>query len=263
MIRRPPRSTLFPYTTLFRSDSAWRQAPSSRTSSARYNDVVVNIYDLGARARPLGGEGQQVALERLPGRRADSVAIATHRCHESTHQALVSSAVAANPARHTRRFTLARAVIVNIDLAPAFVRQQRGARPVDPHRSPFHMRRTLHREAHREAAAKPHHDDLMVDHVVVAAVDASAVRSGLERAHHTLRRSVERHRGEGEAPGILAEPIEVDARRELWAGVGDRATVGAPVRDLGAHRVAGEVRERAERRQAVAPTEEPDKQIEG
>src|SRR3989441_5775205 len=61
MIRRPPRSTLFPYTTLFRSDSAWRQAPSSRTSSARYSDVVVHIYDLGARARPLGGEGQQVA----------------------------------------------------------------------------------------------------------------------------------------------------------------------------------------------------------
>src|SRR3712207_7213777 len=24
MIRRPPRSTLFPYTTLFRSDGAWR-----------------------------------------------------------------------------------------------------------------------------------------------------------------------------------------------------------------------------------------------
>src|SRR5437588_3836268 len=26
MIRRPPRSTLFPYTTLFRSDSFWRGA---------------------------------------------------------------------------------------------------------------------------------------------------------------------------------------------------------------------------------------------
>src|SRR2546422_2418330 len=31
MIRRPPRSTLFPYTTLFRS-SSWRR-PSTRTSS--------------------------------------------------------------------------------------------------------------------------------------------------------------------------------------------------------------------------------------
>src|SRR5437868_10804043 len=39
MIRRPPRSTLFPYTTLFRSgsrcwdSSAWRDASSVRTAS--------------------------------------------------------------------------------------------------------------------------------------------------------------------------------------------------------------------------------------
>src|SRR2546427_12297965 len=32
MIRRPPRSTLFPYTTLFRSRRAGRPAPRSRTS---------------------------------------------------------------------------------------------------------------------------------------------------------------------------------------------------------------------------------------
>src|SRR5688572_32288146 len=30
MIRRPPRSTLFPYTTLFRSSSAWRFLPRRR-----------------------------------------------------------------------------------------------------------------------------------------------------------------------------------------------------------------------------------------
>src|SRR5436309_7693273 len=29
MIRRPPRSTLFPYTTLFRSKNRWRPAPAS------------------------------------------------------------------------------------------------------------------------------------------------------------------------------------------------------------------------------------------
>src|SRR3712207_7241438 len=34
MIRRPPRSTLFPYTTLFRSRPARRRAASPRTSSA-------------------------------------------------------------------------------------------------------------------------------------------------------------------------------------------------------------------------------------
>src|SRR3712207_8584504 len=35
MIRRPPRSTLFPYTTLFRSSSAHRNRPSSAAKPAR------------------------------------------------------------------------------------------------------------------------------------------------------------------------------------------------------------------------------------
>src|SRR3712207_8052790 len=33
MIRRPPRSTLFPYTTLFRSLNSWDQAPPSWPAS--------------------------------------------------------------------------------------------------------------------------------------------------------------------------------------------------------------------------------------
>src|SRR2546430_13739722 len=35
MIRRPPRSTLFPYTTLFRSGSAPRRQPESRNDNLR------------------------------------------------------------------------------------------------------------------------------------------------------------------------------------------------------------------------------------
>src|SRR2546426_12043268 len=30
MIRRPPRSTLFPYTTLFRSSAIWKSQPNSQ-----------------------------------------------------------------------------------------------------------------------------------------------------------------------------------------------------------------------------------------
>src|SRR5258705_2003176 len=44
MIRRPPRSTLFPYTTLFRSGFAWmtpyRALPATRSSEARMRAVV-------------------------------------------------------------------------------------------------------------------------------------------------------------------------------------------------------------------------------
>src|SRR6478736_3554205 len=35
MIRRPPRSTLFPYTTLFRSTRRWRASPRSKMRAGR------------------------------------------------------------------------------------------------------------------------------------------------------------------------------------------------------------------------------------
>src|SRR5258708_9147859 len=47
MIRRPPRSTLFPYTTLFRSTSSCqiilREAPSSNAFRIPCNECVIGI----------------------------------------------------------------------------------------------------------------------------------------------------------------------------------------------------------------------------
>src|SRR6202167_4774162 len=40
MIRRPPRSTLFPYTTLFRSDSGRHLAPISRSALFRTRSAI-------------------------------------------------------------------------------------------------------------------------------------------------------------------------------------------------------------------------------
>src|SRR5258708_12772187 len=40
MIRRPPRSTLFPYTTLFRSENPWPQRPLAREAHEA-NPVIV------------------------------------------------------------------------------------------------------------------------------------------------------------------------------------------------------------------------------
>src|SRR5260221_8703054 len=50
MIRRPPRSTLFPYTTLFRScsDSNLPSAMHSSASWASYIDCVANMQSLVA-----------------------------------------------------------------------------------------------------------------------------------------------------------------------------------------------------------------------
>src|SRR5256885_8503377 len=56
MIRRPPRSTLFPYTTLFRSvrELQHHRAPNDGTLSLEYRcEVLVFIID--AKIRPPGG----------------------------------------------------------------------------------------------------------------------------------------------------------------------------------------------------------------
>src|SRR2546430_17739494 len=43
MIRRPPRSTLFPYTTLFRSPWCWRAAGLACMNLGRYADALLRL----------------------------------------------------------------------------------------------------------------------------------------------------------------------------------------------------------------------------
>src|SRR3712207_7110446 len=64
MIRRPPRSTLFPYTTLFRSGPAKRRRPRSRASSSG-----ASTSGNGSITRPCEGQapperGASLALRR-------------------------------------------------------------------------------------------------------------------------------------------------------------------------------------------------------
>src|SRR3712207_7089146 len=56
MIRRPPRSTLFPYTTLFRSSSRRSAAPCAPTARER-------SFPLGLAGRPRNGHGEGMATE--------------------------------------------------------------------------------------------------------------------------------------------------------------------------------------------------------
>src|SRR2546427_6414777 len=53
MIRRPPRSTLFPYTTLFRSQSRPRHRSHGPRSERRVAETL-----LGGRHQPAAGEGE-------------------------------------------------------------------------------------------------------------------------------------------------------------------------------------------------------------
>src|SRR5438445_12992714 len=57
MIRRPPRSTLFPYTTLFRSGSRWSLLPAAAAGRAR-------LGHLGGQRDVAVAEGIQHSLDR-------------------------------------------------------------------------------------------------------------------------------------------------------------------------------------------------------
>src|SRR5688572_32104007 len=65
MIRRPPRSTLFPYTTLFRSSSAimlWVRSPDRRRSRTKFGPT-------GCGDAPEGGVVSRSRWSRGPGGR--------------------------------------------------------------------------------------------------------------------------------------------------------------------------------------------------
>src|ERR1035438_7645990 len=71
MIRRPPRSTLFPYTTLFRSDVAfWRAPDRSIHVAARWLDLCPSgvVADIASRLRSsAGADGEDAGTPSLGG----------------------------------------------------------------------------------------------------------------------------------------------------------------------------------------------------
>src|SRR5260370_15966867 len=50
MIRRPPRSTLFPYTTLFRSGGRWRPGPHGHQAGPRHGRACGGLHHLRVRS---------------------------------------------------------------------------------------------------------------------------------------------------------------------------------------------------------------------
>src|SRR2546429_6261512 len=64
MIRRPPRSTLFPYTTLFRSDRGLVEGLRARVPSVEVIEADARVWDYGALARPR--DGRVLVVGNLP-----------------------------------------------------------------------------------------------------------------------------------------------------------------------------------------------------
>src|SRR2546430_3999549 len=56
MIRRPPRSTLFPYTTLFRSDRGLDRSPARTLVAIESDQIGGGAVDANINRHPLGRE---------------------------------------------------------------------------------------------------------------------------------------------------------------------------------------------------------------
>src|SRR5690242_21163049 len=63
MIRRPPRSTLFPYTTLFRSDSLRHQARTDSRSELSKRTQNTGVCQAGKRKRRAGKSNRGTGYE--------------------------------------------------------------------------------------------------------------------------------------------------------------------------------------------------------
>src|SRR2546430_10475711 len=65
MIRRPPRSTLFPYTTLFRSGGLWHGANWTFVVWGCYHGAILCIFRLLKNGDRVRGEGRGTRLRWL------------------------------------------------------------------------------------------------------------------------------------------------------------------------------------------------------
>src|SRR5256885_8826596 len=70
MIRRPPRSTLFPYTTLFRSCAAGRRAAGRRGLISKSPSVILEREEKTARAQGAQGREEEDLWSLRPDRKS-------------------------------------------------------------------------------------------------------------------------------------------------------------------------------------------------
>src|SRR3712207_8056811 len=96
MIRRPPRSTLFPYTTLFRSRRAPQEPPDLGRKLVPLGPETLDLlpqpcrrcvfWELGAKARPRGSEDADRKSTRLNSSHANiSYAVFCLKKKQPTH----------------------------------------------------------------------------------------------------------------------------------------------------------------------------------
>src|SRR3712207_7338191 len=88
MIRRPPRSTLFPYTTLFRSSETPTAETPTRSDADRTGSVVEPVDDPVGRERRLVHLGQPGAQDGREGLRRDRKSTRLNSSHANISYAV-------------------------------------------------------------------------------------------------------------------------------------------------------------------------------
>src|SRR3712207_7058589 len=90
MIRRPPRSTLFPYTTLFRSvgDPRFVLGEQHTHASEHGNGVAAKHESEGSDHRAATARGARAALERAQGARGDRKSTRLNSSHANISYAV-------------------------------------------------------------------------------------------------------------------------------------------------------------------------------
>src|SRR2546425_9118266 len=111
MIRRPPRSTLFPYTTLFRS---YLEAPQVREPRGRRGPAVVDpaLRRLSGKAEPADEHGLESRPHELPDERGGRVEAAARAALVGIHHSFEHAA------QHVRRHRLSRVGLVDGEVEP-------------------------------------------------------------------------------------------------------------------------------------------------
>src|SRR2546430_15565505 len=105
MIRRPPRSTLFPYTTLFRSGLIFRQADSPGRSTALIpNTILRRTICRSSRPRPCKAASKRVSVSWSSSRPTSGTSISSPRASPGSARAgCIGRSAAANRPRTNMR----------------------------------------------------------------------------------------------------------------------------------------------------------------
>ncbi len=181
--------------------------------------------------RLFGGKDHQMRLQALPRTGEDQAGVvAGHGRHERVHQTIVSACVCAHAlALRNHVYDLCRVAEEVVQPDGAAFAEQLAVRAEDRGAAFALLGKGHHAEGGRPAALELHLHHLVVQHVVVAAIDAAAIRPLAQRSLHALGRHIGRQYVHWPAGFASGHPPQIDLAGRVGAVCFDlaiRAAIG-------------------------------------